>query len=136
MRFHGNPPWLSQSFTGAHGLPFRSDRQIRTSEDSDRVTHGSDASEPSVSTPDLQPISELPVADHHFDRWLVRKLHDAHDSVLREPMPAELERLVQLFATAATADAAQPCSSTALDDAQPFPTMPSDEGMAKPWSLD
>ena len=29
-----------------------------------------------------------------FDRWLSRRLHEAYDNVLREPLPGELEQLV------------------------------------------
>lgn len=36
--------------------------------------------------------------DARFDRWLGRRLHEAYDSVLREALPPELERLVQAFA--------------------------------------
>ena len=34
-------------------------------------------------------------ADPRFDRWLSRRLHEAYDNVLKERLPAELERLVQ-----------------------------------------
>lgn len=33
-------------------------------------------------------------ADPRFDRWLSRRLHEAYDGVLKEALPAELERLV------------------------------------------
>jgi len=36
--------------------------------------------------------------DPRFDRWLSRRLHEAYDSVLREDVPADLERLVRQFA--------------------------------------
>jgi hypothetical protein len=37
-------------------------------------------------------------ADSRFDRWLSRRLHEAYDNVLKEQLPAELERLVQQLA--------------------------------------
>jgi hypothetical protein len=40
--------------------------------------------------------------DPRFDRWLSRRLHEAYDSVLKEPLPAELERLVQQLAAQET----------------------------------
>jgi hypothetical protein len=36
--------------------------------------------------------------DLRFDRWLSRRLHEAYDSVLKEALPADLERLVQQLA--------------------------------------
>jgi hypothetical protein len=36
--------------------------------------------------------------DPRFDRWLSRRLHEAYDSVLKEALPADLERLVQQLA--------------------------------------
>lgn len=32
-----------------------------------------------------------------FDRWLSRRLHEAHDGVLRETVPDDLLRLARLF---------------------------------------
>lgn len=37
--------------------------------------------------------------DPRFDRWLSRRLHEAYDSVLKEQLPAELDRLVQQLGT-------------------------------------
>lgn len=34
-------------------------------------------------------------ADPRFDRWLSRRLHEAYDGVLKEQLPADLDRLVQ-----------------------------------------
>lgn len=36
-------------------------------------------------------------ADRRFDRWLSWRLHDAYDSVLKEKLPADLQRLVELL---------------------------------------
>jgi hypothetical protein len=38
--------------------------------------------------------SDVMNSDPRFDRWLSRRLHEAYDSVLKEALPAELERLV------------------------------------------
>jgi len=131
MRFRGNPPWLSQSSTGPYGLPFRGDSRVWSVEHQDGIEPGPDQMRPSASMAGSQPSAEPPIADRGFERWLSRKLHGAHDSVLREPLPAELERLVQLFATADTADAAQPHSGTAPVDAPPFPLRPDDAETAE-----
>ena len=133
MRFRGNPPWLSQSSTRPHGLPFRGDSRAWMSDHKDGIEPGPDQTGPSVSTDGSQPSAEPPIADRGFDQWLRRKLHDAHDSVLREPLPAELERLVRLFATAETADAAQSHSGAEPADASPFSPRPSDGETADPW---
>lgn len=36
-------------------------------------------------------------ADPRFDRWLSRRLHEAYDSILKEPLPPDLEKLITLF---------------------------------------
>lgn len=36
--------------------------------------------------------------DARFDRWLSRRLHEAYDSVLKEALPSDLERLVHALA--------------------------------------
>jgi hypothetical protein len=39
--------------------------------------------------------------DRRFDRWLSRRLHEAYDNVLKEALPADLERLVEQFSAEA-----------------------------------
>lgn len=51
-------------------------------------------------------------------------------------MPAELDRLVQMFATAATTDADHSCPDVIADANSSFPSKLGDEEMTKSWSLD
>jgi hypothetical protein len=72
-----------------------------------RMPHSRDNRDP--PRPDLrekQPDSASAAEDRRFDRWLSRRLHEAYDTVLREALPSDLDRLVHRF----SAEAAGPGS--------------------------
>jgi hypothetical protein len=70
-----------------------------------RMPHRVDNQEP--PRPDLRETQRGAASvaeDRRFDRWLSRRLHEAYDNVLREALPADLDRLVHRF----SAEAADP----------------------------
>lgn len=73
--------------------------------------------------------------DPRFDRWLSRRLHEAYDSVLKEALPAELERLVLQLAAQEDAGARGPMAQNgATEPVQRHDDRPG--GIAGPgWSL-
>jgi hypothetical protein len=65
---------------------------------------------------ETKPDAASSTEDRRFDRWLSRRLHEAYDNVLREALPADLDRLVHRFSAEAVNPGSDPGPSSRLDD--------------------